>query len=64
MIHIRPPVLASRLRRSSRAIAPDPTMTEIGKRAVITYYTFLKHKPFVRAVVRLLRRLGVSGGIA
>ena len=41
-----------------RAIAPYPTMTEIGKRAVIAYYAPLTRKPFARAVIRLLRRLG------
>lgn len=46
------------LRHLGRAIAPYPTMTEIGKRAVIAYYTPLTRKPFVRAVIRLLRRLG------
>jgi hypothetical protein len=40
------------------AIAPYPTITEIGKRAVIAYYAPLTRKPFARAVIRLLRRLG------
>jgi pyruvate/2-oxoglutarate dehydrogenase complex dihydrolipoamide dehydrogenase (E3) component len=46
------------LRHVRGAIAPYPTMTEIGKRAVIAYYTPLTRKPFVRAVIRLLRRFG------
>ncbi|WP_426240829.1 dihydrolipoyl dehydrogenase family protein [Pararhizobium sp. DWP1-1-3] len=40
------------------AIVPYPTMTEIGKRAVIAYYTPLTRTPFVRAIIRLLRRFG------
>jgi pyruvate/2-oxoglutarate dehydrogenase complex dihydrolipoamide dehydrogenase (E3) component len=53
-------VMSSRLRLSDMrdAILPYPTMTEIGKRAVIAYYTPLTRKPFVRAVIRLLRRFG------
>lgn len=40
------------------AIVPYPTMTEIGKRAVIAYYTPLTRTPFVRAIIRMLRRFG------
>ena len=40
------------------AIIPYPTMAEIGKRAVIAYYTPLTRTPFVRAIIRLLRRFG------
>ncbi|MFC5584382.1 dihydrolipoyl dehydrogenase family protein [Nitratireductor kimnyeongensis] len=39
-------------------VAPYPTMTEIGKRAAITYFTETTRKPLVRAVVRFLRRFG------
>ncbi|WP_404933607.1 dihydrolipoyl dehydrogenase family protein [Nitratireductor sp. L15S-10] len=39
-------------------VAPYPTMTEIGKRAAITYFTEATRKPLVRAVVRFLRRFG------
>lgn len=39
-------------------IAPYPTMTEIGKRAAITYFTETTRKPLVRALVRFLRRFG------
>ncbi|MCV9962491.1 FAD-dependent oxidoreductase [Pararhizobium sp. BT-229] len=46
------------LRHVRGSIAPYPTMTEIGKRAVIAYYTPLTRKPFVRALIRLLRRFG------
>jgi hypothetical protein len=53
-------VMSSRLRLSDMrdAILPYPTMTEIGKRAVIAYYTPLTRKPFVRAIIRLLGRFG------
>ncbi|WP_099050752.1 dihydrolipoyl dehydrogenase family protein [Pararhizobium polonicum] len=46
------------LRHVRGAVAPYPTMTEIGKRAVIAYYTPLTRKPAVRAIIRLLRRFG------
>ncbi|MBP1858122.1 dihydrolipoyl dehydrogenase family protein [Rhizobium herbae] len=46
------------LRHVRSAVAPYPTMTEIGKRAVIAYYAPLTRTPFVRAVIRLLRRFG------
>jgi pyruvate/2-oxoglutarate dehydrogenase complex dihydrolipoamide dehydrogenase (E3) component len=46
------------LRHVRNAIVPYPTMTEIGKRAVIAYYTPLTRTPFVRAIIRLLRRFG------
>lgn len=39
-------------------VAPYPTMTEIGKRAAITYFTETTRKPLVRGVVRFLRRFG------
>ena len=39
-------------------IPPYPTMAEIGKRAAISYYTPLTRKPFVRWIVRFLRRFG------
>ncbi|WP_367715869.1 FAD-dependent oxidoreductase [Nitratireductor sp. GISD-1A_MAKvit] len=39
-------------------VAPYPTMTEIGKRAAITYFTETTRRPLVRAVVRILRRFG------
>jgi pyruvate/2-oxoglutarate dehydrogenase complex dihydrolipoamide dehydrogenase (E3) component len=39
-------------------IAPYPTMSEIGKRAAITYYAPLTRKPLVRRIIGLLRRFG------
>lgn len=39
-------------------IAPYPTMTEIGKRAAITYYAEAPRKPFVRWLVGFLRKFG------
>jgi len=39
-------------------VPPYPTMAEIGKRAAISYYTPITRKPFVRWIVRLLRRFG------
>jgi pyruvate/2-oxoglutarate dehydrogenase complex dihydrolipoamide dehydrogenase (E3) component len=39
-------------------VPPYPTMAEIGKRAVITYYTPMTRKPFVRRIIGFLRRFG------
>jgi hypothetical protein len=39
-------------------VPPYPTMGEIGRRAAITYFMGATRKPFVRAVIRLLRRFG------
>jgi pyruvate/2-oxoglutarate dehydrogenase complex dihydrolipoamide dehydrogenase (E3) component len=39
-------------------VPPYPTMTEIGKRAAVSYYTPMTRKPFVRWLVRFLRRFG------
>ena len=39
-------------------VAPYPTMTEIGKRAALTYYAPMTRKPLVRRIVRLLARFG------
>jgi pyruvate/2-oxoglutarate dehydrogenase complex dihydrolipoamide dehydrogenase (E3) component len=39
-------------------IAPYPTYGEIGKRAVISYYSGYARKPIVRRIIGLLRRLG------
>jgi pyruvate/2-oxoglutarate dehydrogenase complex dihydrolipoamide dehydrogenase (E3) component len=39
-------------------VPPYPTMAEIGKRAAVSYYTPMTRKPFVRWVVRFLRRFG------
>ncbi len=47
-----------RLSHVRNAIVPYPAMAEIGKRAVIAYYEPLTRTPFVRAIIRLLRRFG------
>ncbi len=47
-----------RLSHVRNAIVPYPAMAEIGKRAVIAYYAPLTRTPFVRAIIRLLRRFG------
>lgn len=39
-------------------IAPYPTMSEIGKRAALTYYAPMARKPVVRRLVRVLARFG------
>ncbi|MEM9105297.1 MAG: FAD-dependent oxidoreductase, partial [Pseudomonadota bacterium] len=39
-------------------VPPYPTMAEIGKRAAITYYAPMTRKPFVRRIIRFLRRFG------
>ncbi len=39
-------------------VPPYPTMTEIGKRAAITYYSEATRKPFVRWLVGFLRKFG------
>ncbi len=39
-------------------IPPYPTMTEIGKRAAITYYAEATRKPFVRWLIGFLRKFG------
>ena len=39
-------------------VPPYPTMTEIGKRAVISYYSPMTRKPFIRRIIGFLRRFG------
>ncbi|MDF1608274.1 FAD-dependent oxidoreductase [Hoeflea sp. YIM 152468] len=39
-------------------VPPYPTMAEIGKRAAVSYYTPMTRKPYVRWIVRFLRRFG------
>jgi pyruvate/2-oxoglutarate dehydrogenase complex dihydrolipoamide dehydrogenase (E3) component len=39
-------------------VVPYPTLSEIGKRAAITYFNPSLTKPWVRRIVRILRRLG------
>jgi pyruvate/2-oxoglutarate dehydrogenase complex dihydrolipoamide dehydrogenase (E3) component len=46
------------LRDMTAYVPPYPTMTEIGKRAAITYFAGVTRKPFVRWLVRFLRRFG------
>ena len=46
------------LRDMTAYVPPYPTMTEIGKRAAITYFAAATRKPSVRRLVRFLRRFG------
>jgi len=46
------------LRDMASTIPPYPTMSEIGKRAAITYFTPKVGKPLVRGIVRFLRLFG------
>jgi pyruvate/2-oxoglutarate dehydrogenase complex dihydrolipoamide dehydrogenase (E3) component len=39
-------------------VLPYPTLAEIGKRAAITYFNPSLTKPWVRRIIRILRRLG------
>lgn len=39
-------------------VPPYPTMAEIGKRAAVSYYIPMTRKPYVRWIVRFLRRFG------
>ncbi len=39
-------------------VAPYPTMSEIGKRAAVSYYAPMARKSWVRSLVRFLRRFG------
>jgi pyruvate/2-oxoglutarate dehydrogenase complex dihydrolipoamide dehydrogenase (E3) component len=39
-------------------VVPYPTMSEIGKRAAITYFAGATRKPLVRALIRILRVFG------
>ncbi|MCY6382704.1 dihydrolipoyl dehydrogenase family protein [Hoeflea prorocentri] len=39
-------------------VPPYPTMAEIGKRAVISYYSPMTRKPFIRSIIGFLRRFG------
>ncbi len=47
-----------RLRDMSSFVPPYPTMSEIGKRAAISYFAPATRRPMVRWVLRLLRRFG------
>ena len=46
------------LRDMTAYVPPYPTMTEIGKRAAITYFAGATRKPIVRKVIAFLRRFG------
>ncbi len=46
------------LRDMASTIPPYPTMSEIGKRAAITYFTPQVRKPLVRGIVKFLRLFG------
>ena len=39
-------------------VPPYPTMSEIGKRAAITYFAPMTRKPFVRSLIGFLRKFG------
>jgi hypothetical protein len=39
-------------------VAPYPTMSEIGKRAAISYYAPMARKNWLRRIVKLLSRFG------
>ena len=39
-------------------VVPYPTLSEIGKRAAISFYTPRLSSPWVRRILGLLRRLG------
>lgn len=39
-------------------VPPYPTMSEIGKRAAVSYYAPMAQKPWVRSLVGLMRRFG------
>jgi hypothetical protein len=47
-----------KIRAMTEIIVPYPTLAEIGKRAAINYYTPSLTSPFVRRIIRLLRRFG------
>ncbi len=48
----------TRLRDIAGLVLPYPTMSEIGKRAAITYFSDIARKPLVRILVRVLRMFG------
>ena len=60
MIHMWALAVANKLKLSDvRGYVPAyPTMSEIGKRAAITYYGPVTRKPFVRKLITFLRRFG------
>lgn len=60
MIHFWTLAITSAMRLSDIRgyVAPYPTMSEIGKRAAITYYVPMTRKPWLRRLLRFLRRFG------
>jgi pyruvate/2-oxoglutarate dehydrogenase complex dihydrolipoamide dehydrogenase (E3) component len=46
------------IRAMTEIIVPYPTLAEIGKRAAMSYYTPGLTSPFVRRIIRFLRRFG------
>jgi pyruvate/2-oxoglutarate dehydrogenase complex dihydrolipoamide dehydrogenase (E3) component len=46
------------IRAVAETVVPYPTLAEIGKRAAITYFTPRLTSPWVRRILRLLRRFG------
>ncbi|WP_136657524.1 FAD-dependent oxidoreductase [Nitratireductor sp. XY-223] len=60
MINMWALAIANKMRLSNVRgyVPPYPTMAEIGKRAVITYYSPMTRKPFIRRIIGLMRRFG------
>jgi pyruvate/2-oxoglutarate dehydrogenase complex dihydrolipoamide dehydrogenase (E3) component len=60
MINMWALAIAKRLNLRDMAgyVAPYPTMSEIGKRAAITYFAGTAGKPLVRRLIGFLRRFG------
>ena len=46
------------LRDMTSYVPPYPTLSEIGKRAAVSFYSPLARKPWLRSVINLLRKLG------
>lgn len=47
-----------KIRAMTQFIVPYPTLTEVGKRAAMSYYTASLTSPFVRRIIAFLRRFG------
>lgn len=60
MIHLWALALSKKMKLSDMTayVAPYPTMSEIGKRAAVTYYAPLARKPLIRWVINFLRKFG------
>jgi pyruvate/2-oxoglutarate dehydrogenase complex dihydrolipoamide dehydrogenase (E3) component len=60
MISIYALAISKKMKASDLAsfVAPYPTMSEIGKRAAVSYYAPLARKPLIRRVIAFLRRFG------